>query len=59
MQSKPSKGCRGAEATVEGPFFAAREDCSSEEEMPALGGALPTPPSEESPEAICGQLRMS
>lgn len=43
MQSKPSKGCHGAEATVEGPFFAAREDCSSEEEMPALGGALPTP----------------
>ena len=42
MQSKPSKGCHGAEATAEGPFFATSEDCSTEEEMPGLGGALPT-----------------
>lgn len=43
MWSKPSKGCCEADVTVEGPFFAAGEACSSEEEMPALGGALPTP----------------
>lgn len=41
MQSKASKGCRGAETTVKGPFFATSEDCS-EEEMPVLGGALST-----------------
>lgn len=42
MQSKASKGCHGAETTVKGPFFATSENCSSEEEMPVLGGALPT-----------------
>lgn len=42
MLNKLSKGSRRAEATIEGPFFAPGEDCSSKEEIPALGRAVPT-----------------
>lgn len=42
-QSKLSKGSHVAEVTIEGPLFAGNVDCSSKEEIPALGGAVPTP----------------
>lgn len=42
-QSKLAKGSHVAEVTIEGPLFAPNVDCSSKEEIPALGGAVPTP----------------
>lgn len=42
-QSKLSKRSHVAEVTVEGPSIAPKEDCSSKEEILALGGAVPTP----------------
>lgn len=42
-QSKRLKRCCVAEVTVQGALIVPSEYCSSQEEIPALGGVAPTP----------------